>query len=121
MSQPRASASCPRDSWARHVLAASCRARHGCSSNALGERGAQVVHLGVEPRRRFEDDGHTAVGIVTRRLLRVPGPMALDACRQLTSITELSLGVLPHHLEHAEAGGLRPSSRPSPGTCRRDD
>ena len=70
------------------------------------ERGAQVVHLGVEPRRRFEDDGHTAVGIVTRRLLRVPGPMALDACRQLTSITELSLGVLPHHLEHAEAGGL---------------
>ena len=71
-----------------------------------GERGAQVVHLGVEPRWRFEDDGHAAVGVVTRRLLRVPGPMALDACRQLTSITELGLGVLPHHLEHAEAGGL---------------
>ena len=71
-----------------------------------GERGAQVVHLGVEPRWRFEDDGHAAVGVVTRRLLRVPGPMALDACRQLTSITELRFGVLPHHLEHAEAGGL---------------
>ena len=32
--------------------------------------------------------------------------MARDASRQLTSITELSLCVLPHHLEHAEAGGL---------------
>ena len=71
-----------------------------------GEGGAQVVHFDVEPRWRFEDDGHAAVGVVARGLPRVPGPMALDACRQLTSVTELSLGVLPHHLEHAEAGDL---------------
>ena len=32
--------------------------------------------------------------------------MALDTCRQFTSLTELSLGVLPHHLEHAKPGDL---------------
>ena len=32
--------------------------------------------------------------------------MACDASRQLTSITEVSLGVLPHHLEQVEADGL---------------
>ena len=51
-----------------------------------GERGAEVVHLGVEPRWRLEDDGHPAVRVVTRRLPRVPGPMALHAGRALTGV-----------------------------------
>ena len=38
--------------------------------------------------------------------------MAFDACRQLAGIAQPSLGVLPHHLEHAEPNGL------ARGLCR---